>query len=202
MFSNKCSIERGKGKVGQVSTYKKSKDISVMVQSCFQGGRRLELYLLEISNLRSIGIRRTHTLKFWRIRQRSAGNQVFYPCKAIPLFIQQRSLRIGLRIWQFLKWTGLPTYQISILLSKSSFTLRKQFFSYTLSLKFVLEKVRSAFRIQKRHWQRHVIYYLTLYLRAQVGVQKGGLQQLLQQKDGIQSISSISCTRQCIFSKF
>jgi transposase len=61
MWSDECSAERGKGKMGEwvfctpaqkwdpemVQTYKKSKDLSVMVWGCFWGGGRSELYILD-----------------------------------------------------------------------------------------------------------------------------------------------------------
>jgi hypothetical protein len=61
MWSNECSVERGKGKICEwvfrtppqkwqkemIQTYKKGKDISVMVWGCFWGDGRSDLYLLD-----------------------------------------------------------------------------------------------------------------------------------------------------------
>ena len=61
MWSDECLVERGKGKSREwcfrtpeqkwskemIQTYSKGKDISIMVQACFWGAGRSDLYLLD-----------------------------------------------------------------------------------------------------------------------------------------------------------
>ena len=61
MQSDKCSVKRGRGKTQEqvfctpqdryalpnVQTYRKSRDLSIMVWGCFWGARRSELYILD-----------------------------------------------------------------------------------------------------------------------------------------------------------
>jgi hypothetical protein len=114
MWSDECSAERGKGRSGEwcfrtaaekwepkmVSTYKKSRDISVMVWACFwfMVGKihRSDLLLLDRDwESKKKGTLRALISRYWTSRCPSAGNQASYSCRITPLSIWPTQYAIG-----------------------------------------------------------------------------------------------------------